>query len=94
MAVCGIVFLLVAPLLKNQHVQILIRSGKCVLSWRLLKGRTKAYQFSTETINCFSLYFDYRQGWDKDFRDYLKNLDKNKPVKLCGEHNLAHKEIG
>lgn len=36
---------------------------------------------------------DYRQGWDKDFRDYLKNLDKNKPVILCGDLNVAHKEI-
>ena len=65
---------------------------------RSLKGRTKAYQFSTKTINCFSLFFpcrlDYRQGWDKDFRDYLKNLDKTKPVILCGDLNVAHKEIG
>ena len=36
----------------------------------------------------------YRQGWDKDFRDYLKNLDKTKPVILCGDLNVAHKEIG
>lgn len=35
----------------------------------------------------------YRQGWDKDFRDYLKNLDKTKPVILCGDLNVAHKEI-
>ncbi|CAH3192683.1 unnamed protein product [Porites evermanni] len=36
---------------------------------------------------------DYRQGWDKDFRDYVKNLDKNKPIILYGDLNVAHKEI-
>ena len=48
----------------------------------------------------YQLYFsllsrlDYRQGWDKDFRDYVKNLDKNKPIILYGDLNVAHKEIG
>jgi exonuclease III len=37
---------------------------------------------------------DYRQTWDKDFRDYLNKLDKTKPVVLCGDLNVAHKEIG
>ncbi|CAH3181856.1 unnamed protein product, partial [Porites lobata] len=41
-----------------------------------------------------SCELDYRQGWDKVFRDYLKNLDKNIPVILCGDLNVAHKEIG
>ena len=36
----------------------------------------------------------YRQGWDKDFTEYLKTLDKKKPVILCGDLNVAHKEIG
>ncbi|PFX28786.1 DNA-(apurinic or apyrimidinic site) lyase [Stylophora pistillata] len=36
---------------------------------------------------------DYRQGWDKDFRQYLKELDNKKPVVLCGDLNVAHKEI-
>ncbi|XP_020622304.1 DNA-(apurinic or apyrimidinic site) lyase-like, partial [Orbicella faveolata] len=35
----------------------------------------------------------YRQGWDKDFTEYLKTLDKKKPVILCGDLNVAHKEI-
>ncbi|XP_068699129.1 exodeoxyribonuclease-like isoform X2 [Montipora foliosa] len=35
----------------------------------------------------------YRQDWDKDFRSYLKNLDEKKPVILCGDLNVAHKEI-
>ncbi|XP_028413464.1 exodeoxyribonuclease-like isoform X2 [Dendronephthya gigantea] len=36
---------------------------------------------------------DYRQTWDKAFRDYLKKLDNTKPVILCGDLNVAHKEI-
>ena len=36
---------------------------------------------------------DYRQIWDLDFFNYLKNLEKNKPVIVCGDFNVAHKEI-
>lgn len=36
---------------------------------------------------------DYRQQWDKDFLVFLKNLEKTKPVILCGDLNVAHKEI-
>lgn len=36
---------------------------------------------------------DYRQVWEDDFRGYLVNLDKIKPVILCGDLNVAHKEI-
>jgi exodeoxyribonuclease-3 len=35
----------------------------------------------------------YRQDWDRDFFDYLKNLEKTKPVVVCGDFNVAHKEI-
>jgi exodeoxyribonuclease-3 len=35
----------------------------------------------------------YRQKWDKDFNDYLKNLEETKPVLLCGDLNVAHKDI-
>ena len=35
----------------------------------------------------------YRQEWDKDFLDYLKKLEKTKPVIVCGDFNVAHKEI-
>jgi len=35
----------------------------------------------------------YRQEWDKAFFDYLKNLEKSKPVIVCGDFNVAHKEI-
>ncbi len=36
---------------------------------------------------------DYRQQWDADFLKYLKNLEKLKPVIVCGDLNVAHKEI-
>lgn len=36
---------------------------------------------------------DYRMTWDDDFRAYLQRLDKKKPVLVCGDLNVAHKEI-
>lgn len=36
---------------------------------------------------------DYRMRWQDDFKDYLKKLDLIKPVILCGDLNVAHKEI-
>ena len=36
---------------------------------------------------------DYRMEWEDDFRDYLMELDRVKPVILCGDLNVAHEEI-
>ena len=36
---------------------------------------------------------DYRLTWENDFRNYLVELDKIKPVILCGDLNVAHQEI-
>ncbi|WP_195265571.1 exodeoxyribonuclease III [Clostridium sp. 1001275B_160808_H3] len=36
---------------------------------------------------------DYRMIWEDAFRDYLKELDTKKPVIVCGDLNVAHKEI-
>ena len=36
---------------------------------------------------------DYRMKWDDDFRNYLCELDKRKPVIICGDLNVAHNEI-
>ena len=36
---------------------------------------------------------EYRMSWEDVFRNYLKDLEKNKPVILCGDLNVAHKEI-
>lgn len=35
----------------------------------------------------------YRQEWDKDFNSYLKALEEHKPVVICGDLNVAHKDI-
>ena len=36
---------------------------------------------------------DYRMEWDDAFRAYVKGLDEKKPVIICGDLNVAHKEI-
>lgn len=36
---------------------------------------------------------DYRMVWEDAFRRYVVNLNKNKPVVICGDLNVAHKEI-
>ena len=36
---------------------------------------------------------DYRMEWEDAFRNYLLDLDKKKPVIVCGDLNVAHKEI-
>ena len=35
----------------------------------------------------------YRQTWDSDFLIFLKNLEKTKPVIVCGDFNVAHQPI-
>lgn len=36
---------------------------------------------------------DYRMIWEADFLSYIKKLEETKPVILCGDLNVAHKEI-
>lgn len=36
---------------------------------------------------------EYRMEWEEEFRKYLLELDKKKPVVVCGDLNVAHKEI-
>jgi len=36
---------------------------------------------------------NYRKKWDADFLGYLKNLEKTKPVIVCGDLNVAHTSI-
>ena len=51
-------------------------------------------------VNCYTpnsgrqlLRLDYRMKWEDAFKNYLKKLDKIKPVIICGDLNVAHKEI-
>lgn len=39
------------------------------------------------------LRLDYRQQWDADFLNFLKKLEAKKPVLVCGDLNLAHRDI-
>ena len=39
------------------------------------------------------LRLGYRQEWDKAFSGYLKNLERIKPLVVCGDLNVAHKDI-
>jgi exodeoxyribonuclease III len=36
---------------------------------------------------------DYRERWDADFANYILELNSKKPVIICGDLNVAHKEI-
>ncbi len=36
---------------------------------------------------------DYRMDWEDCFRDYLRALDGEKPLVVCGDMNVAHEEI-
>ena len=36
---------------------------------------------------------EYRQQWDRDFALHLDTLQRTKPVIVCGDLNVAHKEI-
>jgi exodeoxyribonuclease III len=35
----------------------------------------------------------YRMGWEDAFREYVTGLDSKKPVIICGDMNVAHREI-
>ena len=39
------------------------------------------------------LRLDYRMVWEDAMREYLKKLEETKPVIMCGDLNVAHKEI-
>lgn len=39
------------------------------------------------------LRLDYRLDWEDAFRVYLRDLDRKKPVVVCGDLNVAHQEI-
>lgn len=36
---------------------------------------------------------DYREAWDTAFREYVVALQRRKPVIVCGDLNVAHKDI-
>lgn len=51
-------------------------------------------------VNCYTpnsqrelTRLEYRMEWEEDFRNYLRKLESKKPVIICGDLNVAHKEI-
>ena len=65
------------------------------------EGRVITLEFKDfYMVNCYTPNskrelerLEYRQIWEDEFRKYLNKLSKNKPVILCGDLNVAHKEI-
>jgi len=65
------------------------------------EGRVIAVEF--ETFFLLNVYtpnsgselkrLTYRQRWDAHFLSYLKEMEKKKPLIVCGDLNVAHKEI-
>lgn len=65
------------------------------------EGRVITLEFEKfYMVNCYTPNskrelerLEYRQIWEDEFRKYLNKLNGNKPVILCGDLNVAHKEI-
>lgn len=65
------------------------------------EGRVITLEFEKfYLVNCYTPNskrelerLEYRKVWEDEFRDYLVKLDKIKPVIMCGDLNVAHKEI-
>jgi exodeoxyribonuclease III len=65
------------------------------------EGRVLTLEFDEWfVVNCYTpnaqrglTRLEYRQEWDRDFLAWLKNLEKKKPVMVCGDLNVAHTEI-
>ncbi|MEC3796613.1 exodeoxyribonuclease III [Bacillus velezensis] len=65
------------------------------------EGRVITLEFENVfVVNCYTPNakrglerIDYRLQWESDFKDYLQKLDRKKPVILCGDLNVAHREI-
>ena len=65
------------------------------------EGRIIRMEFDDfQLVNCYTpnaqrglTRLDYRMKWEDDFRAWLVARDAEKPVILCGDLNVAHREI-
>lgn len=65
------------------------------------EGRVITLEFDKfYLVNCYTPNskrelerLDYRQEWEDEIRKYLLKLNQSKPVIMCGDLNVAHKEI-
>lgn len=66
-----------------------------------MEGRVITLEFSKFFLVCVYTpnsqdelrRIDYRMRWDDAFREHLKKLDGKKPLVICGDMNVAHREI-
>ena len=87
-----------AILTKHQPLSVQAGLGVAELDTegRVLRAEFEAFHFVTVyTPNSSSglKRLPFRGTWDAAFRDYLKELDQDKPVVCCGDLNVAHREI-
>ena len=65
------------------------------------EGRVITLEFDKfYMVNCYTpnsgrelARLEYRMDWEEAFKKYLIELDKQKPVIICGDLNVAHTEI-
>ena len=65
------------------------------------EGRVITLEFDKfYMVNCYTpnsgrelARLEYRMTWENEFKKYLTKLDKQKPVIICGDLNVAHTEI-
>ncbi len=65
------------------------------------EGRVITLEFDRfYMVNCYTpnsgrelARLEYRMTWEEAFKKYLIELDKQKPVIICGDLNVAHTEI-
>jgi len=79
-----------------QHVQAGIGVAALDQEGRVLRAEFENFHFVTVyTPNSSSglKRLPFRKTWDRAFRDYMKELDADKPVVCCGDLNVAHAPI-
>jgi len=84
----------------TKHQPLCVQAGLGVAELdtegRVLRAEFEAFHFVTVyTPNSSSglKRLPFRGTWDAAFRDYLTELDQDKPVVCCGDLNVAHREI-
>ena len=79
----------------------IIHTGFTVITHRFLPFSISVKLIQASRLIFFYTFFsqdglrrlEYRMKWEDDFRAYLKKLEEKKPVIVCGDLNVAHREI-
>ena len=83
-----------------RHAPLSVRQGLGIAEHDT-EGRTVTLEYADFFLVCVYTpnsqdqlkRLDYRMAWEDAFRDYLCALDKEKPVIVCGDMNVAHEPI-